>query len=68
MHKVSEYKKRADEYRTRARKLESWTSVLLSEALILRSYNVLSIPPFQPTHREMTLCGLLEVFDKQIVH
>jgi hypothetical protein len=47
---------------------ESWTSVVLSKTLIFRSNNVLSIRSFQPTHGEMTLCGLLEMLDKQVVY
>ena len=42
--------------------------MLLCKPLILRSYNVLSIRSFQPTHSEMTLCCLLEMLDKQVVH
>jgi hypothetical protein len=50
------------------RRLAEKTSVVLSKALILRSYNILSIRSFQPTHSEMTLCGLLEMLNKQVIH
>ena len=43
-------------------------SVIPSNALIFRLYNIFAIDPFEPANGEMTPCHFLEMLDKRVVH